>query len=94
MSTALFFEKILNITGWLVGKVKITEVDMGAGIIVMEVVDCLMLRAPRLKNLPEESCLLGCKGGCEKVFAEGSVRMMLEACLPETTCEIRVEISD
>ena len=70
-----------------------TEVDMGAGTMVMEVVDCLMLRAPRLKNLPEESCLLGCKGGCEKVFEAGAVQMMLETRLPETTCEIRIKIN-
>ena len=94
ISTAFFFEKVVNLTGWLVGEVKITEVDMGAGIMVMEVVDCLMLRAPRLKSLPEESCLLGCKGGCEKVYEEGAVRMMLETRLPETTCEIRIEISE
>ena len=92
--TILFFEKIVNITGWLAGDVEVKEVNLREGLMVMEYTDCLMLRAPRLKNLPEESCLLGCKGSCEKLFEDGPVRMTLDTRLPETTCEVRMFIVD
>ncbi len=91
--TAMFF-KVANITGWLAGDCEILEVDLREGLMVMEYKDCLMLRSPRLKNLPEESCLLGCKGSCEKLFKDGPVRMTLDARLPETTCEVRMFIAD
>jgi hypothetical protein len=88
--TAWFFENVLNISGWLGGPIKMGEVRLQDGLMVMEVLDCLMLRAPRMKNLPEEACLLACKGGCEKVFAKGPARMTFDARLPETTCEIKL----
>ena len=94
MMTKVFFEKVVNITGWLAGNVEIHEVDLRNGVMVMEYTDCLMLRAPRLKALPEECCLLGCKGACEKLFEEGPVRMTLDTRLPETTCEVRMFIGD
>ncbi len=89
MMTVLFF-KAVNITGWLAGKVDVREVNLREGLTVMEYSDCKMLRAPRMKNLPEESCLLGCKGSCEKLFEDGPVRMTLDTRLPETTCEVRM----
>jgi len=92
--TVLFFEKIINITGWLAGNVEVREVNLRDGMIVMEYTDCQMLRAPRLKNLPEESCLLGCKGACERLFEDGPVRMTLDTRLPETTCEVRMFLAD
>ena len=92
--TVLFFERIVNITGWLAGNVEFREVNLREGLMVMEYTDCRMLRAPRLKNLPEESCLLGCKGACEKLFEDGPVRMTLDARLPETTCEVRMFLVD
>jgi len=92
--TVLFFEKIINITGWLAGDVEVREVNLREGMMVMEYTDCRMLRAPRLKNLPEESCLLGCKGACEKLFEDGPVRMTLDTRLPETTCEVRMFLVD
>ena len=91
--TALFF-KVFNITGWLAGKTILTEVNLREGLMVMDYPDCQMLRAPRMKNLPEESCLLSCKGGCEKLFEEGIVKMTLDAQLPETTCVVRMFIVD
>jgi hypothetical protein len=86
--TKFFFEHVMNITGWLVGSVKLTEFNFREGSMVMEVTDCLLLHAPRMKSFPEEACLLGCKGGCEKVL-QGPLKMTLDAKLPETTCEIR-----
>lgn len=86
--TKFWFEHVMNITGWLVGDVKITEFDFKEGTMVMEVVDCLLLHAPRMKSFPEEACLLGCKGACEKVL-QCPMKMTLDARLPETTCEIR-----
>ncbi len=91
--TAMFF-KVANITGWLAGDCEIREVNLREGLMVMEYVDCLMLRSPRLKTLPEESCLLGCKGSCEKLFENGPVRMTLDTRLPETTCEVRMFLVD
>jgi hypothetical protein len=88
--TKIMFEKVFNMTGWLAGDVKVHEVDLREGIMVMEYPDCQMLRAPRMKNLPEESCLLGCKGACEKLFADGPTRMTLDTRLPETSCEVRM----
>ncbi len=86
--TKIFFERIINITGWLVGDVKLTEFDFKEASMVMEVTDCLLLRAPEMKDLPEEACLLGCKGGCERVL-QGPLKMAFDVKLPETTCEIR-----
>ncbi len=91
--TAIFFH-VANITGWLAGDVEVREVNLREGLMVMEYMDCGMLRAPRLKNLPEESCLLACKGGCEKLFETGPVRMTLDTRLPETTCEVRMFLTD
>ena len=88
--TCISFEHVINITGWLAGDVEIKEYDFRECSMVMEFKDCLMLRAPRLKNLPEECCLLGCKGGCEKVFENLPLKMTLEPRLPETSCEIRM----
>lgn len=88
--TVIMFEKVFNMTGWLAGDVKVHEVDLREGTMVMEYTDCQMLRAPRMKNLPEESCLLGCKGACEKIYEDGPVRMTLDTRLPETTCEVRM----
>lgn len=88
--TVIMFEKVFNMTGWLAGDVEVREVNLREGMMVMEYTDCQMLRAPRMKNLPEESCLLGCKGACEKLFEEGPLRMTLDTRLPETTCEVRM----
>ena len=88
--TVFLFEKVVNMTGWLAGNVEVREVNLREGMMVMEYTDCQMLRAPRLKNLPEESCLLACKGACEKLFEDGPLRMTLDTRLPETTCEVRM----
>jgi hypothetical protein len=88
--TVIMFEKVFNMTGWLAGDVKVRDVNLREGMMLMEYTDCQMLRAPRMKNLPEESCLLACKGACEKIFEDGPVRMTLDTRLPETTCEVRM----
>ena len=90
--TVFMFEKVFNMTGWLAGDVKVHEVDLREGMMVMEYTDCHMLRAPRLKKLPEESCLLACKGACEKLFEQGPLRMTLDTRLPETNCEVRMTV--
>ncbi len=41
-----------------------------------------------MNTFPEEACLMGCRGGCEKVL-QSPLKMTLDAKLPETTCEIR-----
>ena len=91
--TALFF-KVINITGWLAGGTIVREINPREGLMVFEYPDCQMLRAPRMKNLPEESCLLSCKGGCEKLFEQGPVKMTFDTRLPETSCEVRMFIAD
>ncbi len=88
MMSKFWFEHVMNITGWLVGPVKLTEFHFREGSMVMEVTDCLLLHAPRMNTFPEEACLMGCKGGCEKVL-QSPLKMTLDAKLPETTCEIR-----
>ncbi len=90
----VFFEDIVNVSGFLAGDVEVTEFDLKEGVMVLEVIDCLMLHAPGMKELPEESCLLVCKGGCEKVFEKHRARMLFDPRLPETTCEIRFFIKD
>ncbi len=52
------FKYLLNLTFWMVGDVVFEEYNVRTGEMVLKVTDCLMLRAPRMKQLPEESCLL------------------------------------
>ena len=51
------FGKFFNITGWLGGDVEVSEYNFRTGLMVMNVKDCLMLRAPRMRQLPEDTCL-------------------------------------
>jgi len=88
------FEKVLNISGFLAGDAVVREYDFRNGAMVMEVTDCLYLRAPRTKALPEEGCLLMCKGACEKAFAKYRGKMIMEPGLPGTTCEMRYFVDD
>lgn len=53
----VYFGKIFNITGWLGGDVEVQEYNYRTGLMVMNVTDCLMLRAPRMKQWPEDACL-------------------------------------
>ncbi len=52
------FKHIINITFWMVGDVEIEEYNLRTGEMVMKVPDCLMLRAPRMRQLPEDACVL------------------------------------
>ncbi len=52
-----YFGKFFNITGWLGGDVEVQEYNFRTGLMVMNVKDCLMLRAPRMKQWPEDACL-------------------------------------
>ncbi len=49
---------VFNVAGWLIGDVEVPEYNARTRAMVMKVTDCLMLRAPRMKQLPEEACLL------------------------------------
>lgn len=52
------FRHVFNPVFWLVGDVEFQEYNLRSGEMVLNVKDCLMLRAPRMKQLPEEICLL------------------------------------
>ena len=92
--TVIFFERVIAIGGFLIGDVEVPEFDFKKGDMMMKVTDCLMLRAPRMKDFPEECCLLVCKGACEKAFDEYRTSMLFEPQLPETTCDIRFYVDD
>ncbi len=52
------FKYLINVTFWLVGDVEVESYNIRTREMVMKVPDCLMLRAPRMKQLPEDACLL------------------------------------
>jgi len=52
------FKHVWNPVFWMVGDVEFQEYNLRSGEMVLNVKDCLMLRAPRMKQLPEEICLL------------------------------------
>jgi len=52
------FRHVFNAAGWLVGDVEIEEFNFRTTELLMKVKDCLMLRAPRMRELPEQACLL------------------------------------
>ncbi len=85
------FSDGINLVGFLVGDIEVKELDMRQGYMEMKVVDCLWLRSPRMKDYPEEGCLLFCKGGCEKAFEiDAPFRITLDPLLPESTCDIKI----
>lgn len=83
--------------GFLVGESEISEIDVEAGTSVMEVPNCAWHSCPdpaSLPNpdaLPEQGCLLICKGVFERVFdgADG-IKMEFDPHLPEPSCTIRI----
>lgn len=84
---------------FLVGESEITEMDEQAGTAVMEVPDCAWhtcadrATLPNPKALPEQGCLLICKGTFERVFSDpDGVRMEFDPHLPETSCTIRLSM--
>ncbi|MCZ7530188.1 MAG: hypothetical protein M5U31_07455 [Acidimicrobiia bacterium] len=84
-------------SAFLVGESEITEMDPDAGTAVMEVPNCAWHTCgdpdslPNPDALPEQGCLLICKGVFERVFdgSEG-IKMEFDPHLPETSCTIRI----
>lgn len=93
----LLFE-MFNPAGFLTGPAEITEFDPANGSVTMEVPDCawhVCAAADSLPNpqaLPEQGCLLICKGAFEKLFAgkDGGLAMEFDPHLPETSCTVRM----
>jgi hypothetical protein len=87
---------MFNPAGFLTGPAEITEFDPANGKAVMEVPDCawhICAAAESLPNpdaLPEQGCLLICKGAFEKLFdgQDGGLRMEFDPHLPETSCSV------
>ena len=52
------FKHVFNPVFWMVGDVEFQQYNLRTGEMVLYVKDCLMLRASRMKQLPEEICLL------------------------------------
>jgi hypothetical protein len=89
---------MFNPAGFLTGPAEITEFDMAGGSMVMEVPDCawhICAAAESLPNpeaLPEQGCLLICKGAFERLFdgKDGGLSMEFDPHLPETSCTVRM----
>jgi hypothetical protein len=96
------WEKLLvdtfNPAGWLTGPATITEMDPASGHTIMEIPDCAwhtcaeQSSLPRPDALPEEGCLLICKGAFEALFKgeNGGLKMEFDPHLPETSCTVRM----
>jgi hypothetical protein len=93
----LLFE-MFNPAGFLTGPAEITEYDPAGGSMTMYIPDCawhICGPAESLPNpdaLPEQGCLLICKGVFEKLFdgQDGALGMDFEPHLPETSCTVRM----
>lgn len=96
------FQKLVfdmfNPAGFLTGPAEVTELDAAAGSAQMFVPDCawhVCAKAESLPNpdaLPEQGCLLICKGAFEKLFPgeNGGLAMEFEPHLPDTSCTVRM----
>jgi hypothetical protein len=96
------FQKLLfdmfNPAGFLTGPAEITEMDPANGSATMEVPDCawhICAKQDSLPNpnaLPEQGCLLICKGAFEALFngSEGGLKMEFDPHLPETSCSVKM----
>ena len=96
------FQKLLfdmfNPAGFLTGPAEITEFDAASGSATMEVPDCAwhicakQESLPNPKALPEQGCLLICKGAFEALFdgSEGGLKMEFDPHLPETSCSVKM----
>jgi hypothetical protein len=90
---------MFNPAGFLTGPAEITSFDTARGTAVMEVPDCawhVCAAAESLPNpdaLPEQGCLLICKGAFERLFdgKDGGLSMEFEPHLPETSCTVRMK---
>lgn len=82
---------------FLVGESEITEMDPEKGTAVMEVPNCAWHTCPdqdslpKADALPEQGCLLICKGIFERLFdGEEGIKMDFDPHLPETSCTIHI----
>ncbi len=90
--------KMFNPAGFLTGPAEITEFGPAGGLTVMEVPDCAWFTCaaaeslPNPEALPEQGCLLICKGSFERLFngEDGGLRMEFDPHLPETSCTVRM----
>lgn len=93
----LMFE-MFNPAGFLTGPAQITQFDPARGRVTMEIPDCAWHVCGRREDLPnpdklpEEGCLLICKGAFEALFKgeHGGLAMEFEPHLPETSCTARM----
>jgi hypothetical protein len=93
----LMFE-MFNPAHWLTGPAEITEYDPAGGSLTMYIPDCAWHtcgpsdRLPNPKKLPEEGCLLICKGSFEELFdgTDGGLAIEFEPDLPDTSCTARM----
>jgi hypothetical protein len=83
--------------GFLVGESEMTEMDLAGGTAVMEVPNCAWhtcgdpASLPNPRSLPEEGCLLVCKGLFERLFdGSNGLSMTFDPHLPETSCTVRM----
>jgi hypothetical protein len=89
---------MFNPAGFLTGPAEITDFNLAGGSMVMEVPDCawhICAAAESLPNpdaLPEQGCLLICKGAFERLFngKDGGLSMEFDPHLPETSCTVRM----
>ncbi len=93
----LMFE-MFNPAHWLTGPAEITEYRPDSGSVTMYIPDCAWHtcgpsdRLPNPKKLPEEGCLLICKGSFEELFdgTDGGLSIEFEPGLPDTSCTARM----
>ena len=93
----LMFE-MFNPAGFLTGPAEITEYDPGRGEVTMFIPDCAwhvcgaQESLPNPDKLPEEGCLLICKGAFEELFngEDSGLSIRFEPDLPETSCTARM----
>lgn len=89
---------MFNPAGFLTGPAEITEYDPGRGRVTMEIPECAWHvsgaqdRMPNPDKLPEEGCLLICKGAFERLFdgQAGPLAIEFEPHLPEASCTARM----
>lgn len=80
----------LNPMGFMVGPVELSVADDGA--LVMFVPRCWWHTAVGDGRTQEQSCLLACKGGSERLFASAfGIRSDFDPHLPDYACTIRIE---
>ena len=93
----MMFE-MFNPAGFLTGPAEITEYDPARGEVTMFIPDCAwhicgaQEDLPNPDKLPEEGCLLICKGTFEELFKgeDSGLSIQFEPDLPETSCTARM----